>query len=391
MRTRLTRFSILPLAACAALVAGCGGGSSSSPTITVSGVAMAGPFSSGNVCAYRATGTALGAKLACGAIDPATSGYSLNFNDYSGGMVVQVESGAKYIDEATKANTTLTAPIRSFATVGAANAIQLAVTPLTEAALLSAGNFSDTKITTAAAMLATKFGLGANSLFTNLPQRAPSSAPQLSYRVALDALSRMQAAANVAGGTAQNPSIYLTSLLAMLDGGVMESSFNAARTAAFNAALANSSTVAPGSSCTFGNFVLTCSLTGTGTGTGTTPGTGTGTGTTPGTGTGATPGTGTVTPPVAGTSTLTIATSVSGVAAPVVVLNNMPKPTNQNEFCGALTDDASFKALSANGGSVKINSCSFANNVGNVSATLTLTTPVSYTLPYSITYTYSGG
>ena len=95
MRTRFTRFSLLPLAACAALVAGCGGGSSSPPTITVSGVAMAGPFSSGNVCAYRATGTALGAKLACGAINPATSGYSLSFNDYSGGMVVQVESGAK--------------------------------------------------------------------------------------------------------------------------------------------------------------------------------------------------------------------------------------------------------------------------------------------------------
>ena len=385
MRTRFTRFSLLPLAACAALVAGCGGGSSSPPTITVSGVAMAGPFSSGNVCAYRATGTALGAKLACGAINPATSGYSLSFNDYSGGMVVQVESGAKYIDEATQANTTLTAPIRSFATVGAANTIQLAVTPLTEAALLSAGNFSDTKITTAAAMLATKFGLGANSLFTNLPQRTPSSAPQLSYRVALDALSRLQAAANVAGGTPQNPSVYLTSLLTMLDGGAMEASFNTARTLAFNAALANSSTVAPGSSCTFSNFVLTCSLTGAGTGTGTGTPPGTGTGTAPGT------GTGTVTPPVTGNSTLTIATSVSGVAAPLVVLKNMPKPANQNEFCGALTDDASFKALSANGGSVKINSCSFANNVGNVSATLMLTTPASYTLPYTITYTYSGG
>ena len=377
MRTRFTRFSILPLAACAALVAGCGGGSSSPQTITVSGVAMAGPFSSGNVCAYRTTGTTLGTQLACGLINAATSGYSLSFSDYTGAMVVQVESGAKYIDEATRASTTLTAPIRSFATVGGANAIQLAVTPLTEAALLSAGNFSDTKITSAAAMLATKFGLGANSLFTNLPQLAPSSAPQLSYRVALDALSRLQAAENVAGVTAQNPSFYLTRMLAQFDGAALEAAFNTARTVAFNTALANSSIVTPGSSCTFGNFVLTCSLTGAGTGTGTAPGTGT--------------GTGTVTPPVTGTSTLTIATSVSGVAAPVVVLKNIPKPTNQNEFCGALTDDASFKALSANGGSVKINSCSFANNVGNVSATLSLTTPVSYTLPYSITYTYSGG
>jgi hypothetical protein len=387
MRTRFTRFSMLPLAACAALVAGCGGGSSSPPTITVSGVAMAGPFSSGNVCAYRASGTTLGTQLACGAIDPATSGYSLNFNDYSGGMVVQVEKGAKYIDEATRANTTLTAPIRSYATIGADTSVRLAVTSLTEAALLSAGNFSDTKITAAAAMLATKFGLGANNLFTNLPLRTPSSAPQLSYRVALDALSRMQAAANVPGGTAQNPSIYLTSLLAMFDGGVMESSFNTARTAAFNAALANSSTVAPGSSCTFSNFVLTCSLTGAGTGTTPTPtptptpGTGTGTGTTP--------GTGTTTPPVAGTSTLTIATSVLGVAAPVVVLKNMPAPTDQASFCNGLTNDATFQSLNANGGSVKINSCTFSNNVGKIDATLSITVPANYTTPYSITYTYS--
>lgn len=353
---------------------------------------MAGPFSSGNVCAYRTTGTTLGAQLACGLIDAATSAYSLSFSDYSGSMVVQVESGAKYIDEATKASTTLTAPIRSFATTGSDTAIRLAVTPLTEAALLSAGNFSDTKITAAAATLATKFGLGSNSLFTNLPLLAPSTTAQLSYRVALDALSRLQAAETVAGVTAQNPSIYLTRMLAQFDGAALESAFNSARTVAFNTALASASTVTPGSSCTFGNFVLTCSLTGAGTGTGTPPGTGTGT--TPGTGTVTTPGTGTVTtpvtPPVTGTSTLTVTTSVSGIAAPVVVLKNIPKPANQNEFCGALTDDASFKALSANGGSVKINSCSFTNNVGNVSATLTLTSPLSYTLPYSINYAYSG-
>jgi hypothetical protein len=36
-----------------------------------------------------------------------------------------------------------------------------------------------------------------------------------------------------------------------------------------------------------------------------------------------------------------------------------------------------------------INSCSFANNVGQVSATLTTTVPVQLSLPYSIKYTYN--
>ena len=40
-------------------------------------------------------------------------------------------------------------------------------------------------------------------------------------------------------------------------------------------------------------------------------------------------------------------------------------------------------------GTFTINSCSFNGSVGNVSATLAVTTPIALTVPYTVVYTYN--
>jgi hypothetical protein len=90
-----------------------------------------------------------------------------------------------------------------------------------------------------------------------------------------------------------------------------------------------------------------------------------------------------------GSGTLTIVTTISGVSAPSVVVTGITKPANQSDFCGAIQSDSSITSLSANGGSLTINSCSFSGNVGTVAATLSVTTPFAFTTSYTITYTYS--
>lgn len=92
-----------------------------------------------------------------------------------------------------------------------------------------------------------------------------------------------------------------------------------------------------------------------------------------------------------GTGNLVLAVKVNGISAPSVSITGVPKPANQSEFCSGVGSSSSPTSLSnALGavGSFTINSCTFANNVGTVSATLTITSPISLSTPYSVTYTY---
>jgi hypothetical protein len=100
-------------------------------------------------------------------------------------------------------------------------------------------------------------------------------------------------------------------------------------------------------------------------------------------------GGGTTPPPSSGGKTLTVEVSISGVPATTVNVGTVPAPANQAEFCNDLQIDATFSGIAAAGGSLKINSCTFANNVGQISATLTTTVPIALSLPYSIKYTYN--
>lgn len=115
-------------------------------------------------------------------------------------------------------------------------------------------------------------------------------------------------------------------------------------------------------------------------------GTGTGTGT--GTETGTGPGTGTI-----GNYTLTLNVTASGMALAPITLTNMPKPNTQGEFCDEVTginSSISLKqSIPAGMGSLTINNCAFNGSVGQVSATMSISSPVSMTVPYSVTYTYN--
>jgi ABC-type amino acid transport substrate-binding protein len=92
--------------------------------------------------------------------------------------------------------------------------------------------------------------------------------------------------------------------------------------------------------------------------------------------------------PGGGSSNLTIRVTAGGVASPDIVVGSVPAPANEFQFCNDLWSDPNFTGLGS-AGTLTINSCSFANNVGTISATVALTSPVIINVPYTVTYTYN--
>lgn len=91
-----------------------------------------------------------------------------------------------------------------------------------------------------------------------------------------------------------------------------------------------------------------------------------------------------------GSASLTVEIAANGITMPTVSINGVPRPASQAEFCGAVQNDSTFTDIASSGGTLTINSCSFSGNVGNISATLNLTSPITMSVPYSVRYTYSG-
>ena len=90
---------------------------------------------------------------------------------------------------------------------------------------------------------------------------------------------------------------------------------------------------------------------------------------------------------VGGSYTLTLDVSVMGTTNQIV-LQNMPKPANQQEFCGEVVNQSFSQITQGGAGTLTINSCSFSGNTGQVSATMAVTSPMAMTVPYTVTYTY---
>lgn len=92
-----------------------------------------------------------------------------------------------------------------------------------------------------------------------------------------------------------------------------------------------------------------------------------------------------------GNSNLVLSVTISGIAGANISINGVPKPSNQTEFCADMTSNSSTSLNNALGaaGTFTINSCSFNGTVGNISATLAITSPVSVTVPYTVVYTYN--
>lgn len=94
-----------------------------------------------------------------------------------------------------------------------------------------------------------------------------------------------------------------------------------------------------------------------------------------------------------GSYTLVLEVTANGIVGMPITMENMPKPSSQEEFCGWVNDPSGSLSLDqySNGGgtgTLTINSCSFNGTVGRISATMTITSPISMTVPYSVTYTY---
>lgn len=89
------------------------------------------------------------------------------------------------------------------------------------------------------------------------------------------------------------------------------------------------------------------------------------------------------------TSTLDIRVTAQGTAVPLITINNVPKPTNQNEFCN---DPALQQTVLQNAGAAQatwtMSSCTFSGNTGRMTGTLTITSPVAATVPIVANFTY---
>ena len=81
-----------------------------------------------------------------------------------------------------------------------------------------------------------------------------------------------------------------------------------------------------------------------------------------------------------GNYNLKVTTSVMGQGASVTI-QNIPKPSNQSEFCAA--DDVTAQLPN---GQFKINSCSFNGTVGNINATINAN---GFNVTYDVKYEYS--
>jgi hypothetical protein len=94
-----------------------------------------------------------------------------------------------------------------------------------------------------------------------------------------------------------------------------------------------------------------------------------------------------------GAGTMTLAVSVSGIAGvTVTVPNEYPEGFTEADFCGVFSDPAEIAALQDQigaVGSLTLNTCSYSGSVGTVTMTLSVTTPVVMSVPYTLTYTFN--
>lgn len=339
-----------------ALVYGCGGSSSSSdstpatavtpPPSTLSGTAATGlPIVSGNISVKCAAGSTLTTTTStAGAWTVTISGQTMP-------CAVQVSGG-------TVGGVANTTPYHSVAlAVGTVN-----VTPLTDMVVANmAGQSPATWFSSISA--------------TTLSQTATTTA------VSTAVTNVQKALGSVSGMTAMSTTNPMTTAFKAQAGDSMDAMLDAMKTGIAAAKTTYADIVVVASKGSGASFTVTLPAAATVPAGGSSTGTGTGTGT----GSGSTGGS-------TGTGTLVVSVSVSGAPATTVTINNTPKPASQANFCAGLTDaNASTslnKALGA-AGTFTINSCTFDGTKGSISATLVITSPVSVTVPYTVTYTYS--
>lgn len=90
-----------------------------------------------------------------------------------------------------------------------------------------------------------------------------------------------------------------------------------------------------------------------------------------------------------GAYNLDLAVTANGMAAPAIRIENVTKPANQSEFCVQSIYDQFTSQTAGGSGTWQVTGCSFSGMSGQITALLTITSPVSMSIPYVATYTYS--
>lgn len=324
------------LCSLASLLTACGGGdtpAAAPASTTVSGDVVKGPVNGATVTFKRPDGSVIGTTTT-----DASGHYSLAIA-YTGDVVIEA-SGGSYTDEASGSATPLATPLRAVLRANGGTVTGM-VTPLTTLAYTyafpSGTPASSSRFNTVAERLATQFNLAGVNLVSTLPVVSGSTND---YGKVLVAFSQF---------LQDNE----TSLAELIGAALQEADW-----AAFSSAFSSAYITANGGSYTmsFDGNGLTIDL-GTGGG---------------------------------GTGSLTVSVSISGAPATSFTVNGVPAPTGSTDFCSDIESDESFQSIGASGGgTLTLNSCSFSGNVGTVSATLAITTPVALTVPYTVTYTYN--
>jgi hypothetical protein len=184
------------------LLAGCGGDSSAPPPVasanTVSGIVSKGLVSGSTVCAFAITEGAKGAQIGNCVTTDASGHYSINLGSYAGPLLFQA-TGGSYINEATGASVTLTAPLSSLLPATPTSTSVLAVTALTELAFQNANSRAD-GLTTSNILAATSTvqnNFGVPDIVGTVPVNAlmipaGTSAAQKTYTLALATVAQYQ-------------------------------------------------------------------------------------------------------------------------------------------------------------------------------------------------------
>ncbi len=213
------KFSLLALLCSGAILTlpGCGsGGGSSAPTASsVSGVAMAGRFLSGQICAYQLDNGIQGEQIGCSGFDT-SSQYAINVGSYSGDVLLAVETGATYDDEATTGDETNGTPLMgTLRTIVRVNggSVSAPVTPLTEILVRLLDVLSSDALATQASTISSLLPLGSDvNILTTLPALGDSNAAQMAYLEILRALSELQAGKGLSGDLGSYLEILVSAL-----------------------------------------------------------------------------------------------------------------------------------------------------------------------------------
>ncbi|HNQ36132.1 MAG TPA: hypothetical protein PKN80_08740, partial [bacterium] len=123
-----------------AFAAGCGGGGGGSSVrldTNLLGLASKGPIEGGTVSIYALDAAGNQGALLGTAITDDDGSYSIDIGGYQGNVLVQV-TGGTYLDEATNLPVAFAGTLRA-ALTNVTGTVSVAVTPLTELAVLQAG------------------------------------------------------------------------------------------------------------------------------------------------------------------------------------------------------------------------------------------------------------